>query len=674
MQRTGSRARFFAIGFALYAMLVGGLFLVQSTRGESFQIALTPWRIPGTILTAIGAAILTWGILLLWLPARVGLATSLLGTFALVLVAIGHQPPKAGDVILRPYAPAVVVNSEHDQTEAYIFEDPYYGHAAQPNAVAHQMHQDYEATYSIGPDGFRKMPAPTGGDPIRIDVLGCSFTFGVGVNDDETYAAILAREAWPSFRVRNLSCSGWGTGHCYLALKKTLAEPKPPACVFYGYIDNHLQRNGQRKSWHQRTTTPFPRFAEDGEYFGLAPAATATLEDCQETYDTERKITMSIIHKMHDLCAERKIPFVILVMQSENVSLVPDLLADSTLRTIDLRNVCDEAYPHDFHPTPRTHRALADAIASEPRLSEITGIPDLFQPDAIESQPMDPKGFFLRLTRGSDARLQSLSSEECGFRAESIETETATAPSVQVCSPCPKLVHGERYRLSYRARGETARPLTLSVTRRVNPTTNLGLAASYWLTDTWQDYVHDFVANADEATASINFEIGESPKSLEVADVQMRSLSGEPAARLNVAEKCNGTLRQSADSMRVENIYVPDGTDWKVQLSCGSYAVDKGMDYDLTFRARADAKRWIRIRALQDHEPYTNLGLTQGQPLGKEWQEYRITFKARETEEDAIIAFCLGENRIAVEISEVRLAERSVDSDGQIKTLRLMAH
>ena len=166
----------------------------------------------------------------------------------LAVFMLGYHPPRSGevDVLLRSAAsqsaeleaaPQRVWSSDTDWREYSIIGHPLLGHGPKPNEKGAEHHRDFEAVYTTGPDGWRVLPF----DPPEILFLGCSFTFGIGVNDDETFPALLASKPWRGFRIRNQSFSGYGTNHAYVMLREALAAPKRPACVFYAYA-NHADR------------------------------------------------------------------------------------------------------------------------------------------------------------------------------------------------------------------------------------------------------------------------------------------------------------------------------------------------------------------------------------------------------------------------------------------------
>ncbi len=116
-----------------------------------------------------------------------------------------------GEVIVRVFAPTETLS---------LFNEDYQGlKAARPNIHGfHEIPGTFRKTYSTSAQRFRGQqlfaPQPPPGT-LRIAVLGDSFTFGWGANDDETYPAnlarILAKEVGP-VEVLNAGALGDGTG------------------------------------------------------------------------------------------------------------------------------------------------------------------------------------------------------------------------------------------------------------------------------------------------------------------------------------------------------------------------------------------------------------------------------------------------------------------------------
>lgn len=76
----------------------------------------------------------------------------------------------------------------------------------------------------------------------EIFIFGCSFAYGTGVNDQQTYPYLL-QSLLPNYKVNNYSVPGSGTIQSYLYLKKKLEEGKRPKIVVLSYATFHEERN-----------------------------------------------------------------------------------------------------------------------------------------------------------------------------------------------------------------------------------------------------------------------------------------------------------------------------------------------------------------------------------------------------------------------------------------------
>lgn len=74
----------------------------------------------------------------------------------------------------------------------------------------------YDVTYNTGPDHFRVVPPANQDAEACVLVFGDSFTFGVGVGNDETYAAQIVMLSDRRVAAHNFGVSGWGP-HQFLA-------------------------------------------------------------------------------------------------------------------------------------------------------------------------------------------------------------------------------------------------------------------------------------------------------------------------------------------------------------------------------------------------------------------------------------------------------------------------
>lgn len=100
-------------------------------------------------------------------------------------------------------------------------------------------------------DGWRITTTQTQADTLpELWILGCSFTHGYGVNDKDTYAAVL-QEKMPNYRVRNFAMDGYGTLQNWMTLRSELAKGRKPSVVVLAYGAFHDQRNTANRYWRK---------------------------------------------------------------------------------------------------------------------------------------------------------------------------------------------------------------------------------------------------------------------------------------------------------------------------------------------------------------------------------------------------------------------------------------
>jgi len=112
--------------------------------------------------------------------------------------------------------------------------------------------------------------------------------------------------------------------------------------------------------------------------------------------------------------------------------------------------------------------------------------------------------------------------------------------------------------------------------------------------------------------------------------------------RLEQHEQAKGTIA-AADGAIVFDITKEDGTEWHVQAFQSPIAVKENQEYTVTFKAKADAERPIRMQAGIDVDDWHMIGFDEEITLGKEWKDYQYTFTATNvSKEKNRIGFVLG--------------------------------
>jgi lysophospholipase L1-like esterase len=148
--------------------------------------------------------------------------------------------------------------------ETVLVPDPVLFWALRPDLdrvrLAGRIAASSEVSFTVSTDaaGTRRMPAVSG--PRRtVAVLGDSCTFGVGVNDDQTFAALL-QQRLPGVRAIDLGVPGYMAYQGRLRLDSyRFAEPPAAVVVTFGFNDEAVWDNRsdlehaalleQRRSW-----------------------------------------------------------------------------------------------------------------------------------------------------------------------------------------------------------------------------------------------------------------------------------------------------------------------------------------------------------------------------------------------------------------------------------------
>jgi hypothetical protein len=120
--------------------------------------------------------------------------------------------------------------------------DDEIGFVAPRSASTEIRHLRAGIRWHIFTDGKRARVNAAGDEtPARVDLMtvGCSFTWGAGVENEDTYAQQLGRLLGAS--VANFAMGSYGTVQAFQTLVRH--EDLRPKVVVYGFIQDHLRRN-----------------------------------------------------------------------------------------------------------------------------------------------------------------------------------------------------------------------------------------------------------------------------------------------------------------------------------------------------------------------------------------------------------------------------------------------
>ncbi len=320
---------------------------------------------------------------------------TLLGCVAAILLA-----EVASRLVLPQWAP---IREERVKFWAY---DPVLGWAHRPNQRGRFTHPDFSVEVVINSQGMRgrEYSAQRTGKR-RMLVLGDSFGWGFGVEQDQRFSEILGR-AHPDWEIINASVSGYGTDQEYLLLKDRGLKLEPDVVLLL-FCGNDFEENlhGERY-WHFK-----PYFVIDGGELSLrnVPVPRATVKQRlerfflgrtylgpriyfawvhagrmlrrlstpppamldQELADSERarSVTRGLITKMNELCATHGCRFLVAstALDSLQASMLQEIVGGQGIPYLPLDPFFEHpttklTFAHDGHWNARGHEVAANAL------------------------------------------------------------------------------------------------------------------------------------------------------------------------------------------------------------------------------------------------------------------------------------------------------------------------
>lgn len=225
---------------------------------------------------------------------------------------------------------------------------------------------------------------------------GCSFTYGQGLHDDQSYPYKL-QAMLPAIEIVNKAVPGYGIHQSWLQMQAAMRAGERPQKIILAYASFHDERNTFCRQYRKKLipSQPFieevvfpylhkaPR-AEEAYQYDYRPYAyehfvgaqhSAILHLLERIYDRlqylllgSRRYSYALIHDMARLCEAHQIDFVL-------AGVMPDVSTRRLLRyfeqegltvvdiSVDLTEPGQSLAPYDSHPSELAHRHYADQLA-----------------------------------------------------------------------------------------------------------------------------------------------------------------------------------------------------------------------------------------------------------------------------------------------------------------------
>ena len=286
-------------------------------------------------------------------------------------------------------------------SNAYIGNDSL-GIKLVPGDFSIVLNDKIEFAVSHTNQGNRKVIGPRSNmDSTKIVFLGCSFTYGYGVNDDKHFISLLQHK-FSEFNFENYGVIGYGTVQSYIQLKEILKTSNKPDEVVLVFSSFHLERNVMAPSYRRALKIGFnesmdeignlmrkakypyvsitrkPKISYcswDSLYTDWTGRATfATVNYLQTAWDNiqENKIdklgaTEYILDEMNKLCQSFDVKFhLVLLDNREEMLEISESVKKNNFSVLNIGfDFNDSTYtnlPYDMHPNELGHQKIANSI------------------------------------------------------------------------------------------------------------------------------------------------------------------------------------------------------------------------------------------------------------------------------------------------------------------------
>jgi len=271
--------------------------------------------------------------------------------------------------------------------------DPLVGFGQLPGEFDITLRGEFTFHVTHLADGFRvTRPSDVHQGNEAVWVLGCSFTHGWSVNDEQTYPW-LVQESLSNVDVKNFGVEGYSNVQSLIQLKKAFAEcDRNPRLVVVTYASFHDERNvflraraKQIRTWKGLgpVTPPYAALQNEKLVIEYSPLAydefplmrhSVIVNELERRYciwEARRKrshrVTKAVMRELKSLCDDRGIALVVAGITSDaTTSEMLQYCSKCGIRTVDISVDLSRPgmtnQPYDAHPSAQAHRIYADKL------------------------------------------------------------------------------------------------------------------------------------------------------------------------------------------------------------------------------------------------------------------------------------------------------------------------
>lgn len=228
-------------------------------------------------------------------------------------------------------------------------------------------------------------------DP-EVSFYGCSFTYGYGVNDSETYPYFVGEISGK--KVRNAGCNGYGLIQAYLKMREDFENGIVPKVTVISYASFQDERTQCTPSWQQELFTngllgidkniripyvsevnktftvnylrPERQYSKLSEYSAILYRLEKLLlkrNDVSKGQD----IAVHVLHEFRKKCDDYKSRLIVVGLVNDSktkavLKKVKDLGIEVCQFNVDITKSKYNLMPDDGHPSPEAYKLYAEQL------------------------------------------------------------------------------------------------------------------------------------------------------------------------------------------------------------------------------------------------------------------------------------------------------------------------
>ncbi|MCP4441370.1 MAG: hypothetical protein GY810_20885 [Aureispira sp.] len=262
----------------------------------------------------------------------------------------------------------------------------------------------YNCTHTLDSARITSLSPTINKELTTVHIHGCSFTFGMGVNDEDSYPFLLQSLLDTIVTISNQAVPGHGTIQSLLKLREQEKQGTLPNLVVLNYASFHDERNvlsstyrqslalgfannENKKEAYKACKFPYVELNEDKKDFQVNYCAWADLYQnwILRTYSStvnflqtslERNAypeednqlaTKLIIKEIQEICLRNETQFLLVGIltndkTTEMVSYFQKLGIQTLMMDIDLTDEHYNNMPYDSHPNRLAHKLFAQKV------------------------------------------------------------------------------------------------------------------------------------------------------------------------------------------------------------------------------------------------------------------------------------------------------------------------